>query len=159
MADKRDALPPAKSDATPSVFSLFDSMLRGWPNMPGFAAGEAPLTAARFDFAPRVETAETDKHYEVTVELPGVEQKDVQVTLDDDVLTIKGEKKAEREEKNKDYHVTERSYGAFQRAFSLPDNVEADKIAADFDKGVLKIVLPKAAAAAPKQKTIAIGKK
>lgn len=159
MNDKRDTMPPAKSDAPPTLFSLFDTMMRGWPNAPGFAMGEAPLTAARFDFAPRVETAETEKQYEVTVELPGVDEKDVQVTLDDDVLTIRGEKKAEREEKKKDYHVTERSYGAFQRAFTLPDDVAPDKIAANFDKGVLKIVLPRTAPLPPKQKTIAIGKK
>ncbi|MFO0989283.1 MAG: Hsp20/alpha crystallin family protein [Alphaproteobacteria bacterium] len=144
----------------PSMFNfrdqfdrMFENMMRGWP-MPW---RDAPrLDLGGFDFAPRVETAETDTAYEVTAELPGCDEKDIKISLDDNVLSISGEKKAEREEKKKDYVMTERSYGSFKRAFTLPDNVDAEKIAAKFDKGVLKVTLPKKTSSASKQREIPI---
>ncbi|SRR5690606_11779197 len=144
----------------PSLFDLrgqfdrmFDSMMRGWP-MPW---RDAPrLDMGGFDFAPRVDTAETDAAYEVTAELPGVDEKDVKLSLDGNMLSISGEKKAEREEKKKDYVMTERSYGSFKRAFTLPDNVDIEKIAAKFEKGVLKVTLPKKTPTASKQREIPI---
>jgi HSP20 family protein len=144
----------------PSLFNMreqfdrmFDSMLSGWP-----APWRDPprLDLGGFDFAPRVDTAETDTAYEVTAELPGVDEKDIKIALADNVLSISGEKKAEREEKKKDYVMTERSYGSFKRAFTLPDNVDAEKIAAKFDKGVLKVTLPKTAPSPAKQREIPI---
>ncbi len=72
-----------------------------------------------------------------------MEEKDVEVKVTDDVMTIKGEKKEEKEEKKKDYHLSERRYGAFQRSFSLPIGVDADKIGASFNNGVLTVTLPK----------------
>jgi HSP20 family protein len=93
--------------------------------------------------SPNFEVAETDKEIKVAAELPGMEEKDIDITLDGNVLTIKGEKKAEKEEKTKDRHISERRYGSFQRSFSLPDNLEKENIKAGLKKGVLEIVLPK----------------
>ena len=144
----------------PSLFNLrdqfdrvFDSMMRGWPA----PWRDAPrLDMGSFDFAPRVDTAETDTAYEVTAELPGCDEKDVKIALEGDMLSISGEKKAEREEKKKDYVMTERSYGSLRRAFTLPDNVDPEKIAAKFEKGVLKVTLPKKTPTAGKQREIPI---
>ena len=89
------------------------------------------------------EVAETDKAIEVTAELPGVDEKDIEISLEGDMLKIRAEKKASKEEKTKDYHVVERSYGTFQRNLMLPFQPDAGKIEAKFDKGVLKIVVSK----------------
>jgi HSP20 family protein len=99
---------------------------------------------------------EDDNAYEITAEMPGVEEKDVEITVKDDRLTLRGEKKSEKEEKKKDYHMTERSYGAFERSFHLPADVAADKIRADFEKGVLTLTLPKTPEAKSKERKIAI---
>lgn len=93
--------------------------------------------------SPDVNIAETDKAFEITAELPGMDEKDVEIGLANGVLTLKGEKKEEKEEKDKNYYLAERRYGAFQRSFRLPENVNEDKIAADFAKGVLTVTLPK----------------
>ena len=86
---------------------------------------------------PAVDIAETDKAYEITAELPGMDEKNIEVKFADGVLTIRGEKKDEKEEKKKDYYLSERSYGSFQRSFQVPDGVDTDKIEATFKKGVL----------------------
>ena len=104
----------------------------------------------------KIDLSETDKDIRVTAELPGVDEKDVEVTLSGDLLTIKGEKKVEEERKKEDYHVVERSYGAFERTFRLPYAVAEKDIAAEFDKGVLKVVLPKPAEARAETKKIAV---
>ena len=101
---------------------------------------------------PAIDITEDDKAYKITAELPGLEEKNIDVTVSGDMLTIKGEKSSETEEKNKDYHVSERVYGSFQRSFTLPDGVERDKIAADLAKGVLTLTLPKNVAAQKQQK-------
>jgi len=111
---------------------------------------------ARGALAPSIDVSENDKGIEVTAELPGVDEKDVEVTLADNLLTIKGEKKSEREEKEEGSYVSERSYGSFQRSFSLPYEVDAGKVEAKFDKGVLKISLPKSPELKKKTKKIAI---
>ena len=147
------AATPAATDYRDPFDRMFDHMMRGWM-APWRAAPRLDL--AGFDFAPRVDTAETDAAYEVTAELPGVAEKDVKITIEGDVLCIAGEKKAEREEKRKDMVVSERSYGSFRRAFTLPDNVSADKVTAAFDNGVLKVLLPKNAAAPAKQREVPI---
>jgi len=105
---------------------------------------------------PVVDVAETDKDYRVTAELPGMDEKDIEVTLSGDTLTIKGEKKEEKEETHKGYRLSERRFGMFHRAFSLPPGVEADKIAAEFSKGVLTVTLPKTALAKKEPKKIAV---
>ena len=106
--------------------------------------------------APAVDFAETDKGYEVTAELPGMDEKDIEVKFADGVLTIKGEKQDEKEEKKKDYYLHERSYGSFHRALQLPNGIDQDKIEATFNKGVLKVMLPKSAEAQKAEKKIAV---
>jgi HSP20 family protein len=101
-----------------------------------------------------VDVAEDDKGYTITAELPGLDESDIDVSVTDDVLTLKGEKRAETEEKNKNRYVCERSYGAFQRSFALPADADADKIDAKFAKGVLTIALPKNPKAQPSSKKI-----
>ena len=116
------------------VFNDFNRGMR----LPGLTEGVA---GARL--APRINVSETNGTVEVTAELPGVAEEDVDVTLTDDLLTIKGEKKSETEDKQKNYHVVERSYGAFQRSIRLPFEVDPKQVEARFEKGVLKVVLPK----------------
>ena len=92
-----------------------------------------------------VDVVETDKALEISAELPGVEEKDISVTLAADVLTIKAEKKSEKEEKGKDYRLSERSYGMFERSMELPFKAQSSKVEAKFDKGVLKVAVNKPA--------------
>jgi len=125
------------TDLQRDVNSIFDNMWRGF----GAPAVAGDGNASRLQ--PTTDIAETDKEYEVTVELPGIDEKDVEVTLANGVLSIKGEKKFEREEKKKDYYLSERSYGSFQRSIRVPDGVDAEKVSAAFNKGVLTLKLPK----------------
>jgi len=106
--------------------------------------------------APAVDVGEDEKAYTVTAELPGIEEKDLDVTVTGDVLVLKGEKKQEKEEKNKNYYLSERSYGSFQRSFALPDGVDRSKISAAFSKGVLTVTLPKSVDSQKQQKKIEI---
>ncbi len=124
------------------VERLFDDFSRGY------------ATPRTQDLTPSIDVTETDKEVEITAELPGLEEKDVQVNVADNLLTIRGEKKAEREDKNKDYHVVERSYGSFSRTLELPESVDADAIQATMSKGVLKVVVPKPAPAQVKKVSI-----
>jgi len=100
---------------------------------------------------PAVDIVERENEFEVKVELPGVKKEDVNITLESSVLTIRGEKKQEKEEKQDNFHRVERSYGSFQRSFTLPATVKSDKIDASFRDGMLVITLPKAEEAKPKQ--------
>jgi HSP20 family protein len=107
-------------------------------------SGEAPFARTFTEmWSPSVDISETKDDFIVKAELPGLEAKDVNVSISGDVLTIKGEKKAEEEEKDEHYHCVERYSGSFQRVFQLSSGVKADKIEANFDKGVLKVTLPK----------------
>ena len=106
--------------------------------------GETPLARIFAEaWSPRVDLTETKDSFIVKAELPGLEAKDVNVSISGNVLTIKGEKKKEEEEKDEHHHYVERYYGSFQRSFQLPANVMNDKIEANFNKGVLKLTLPK----------------
>ena len=117
----------------------------------------APSFESNFSFnVPAVDVTEDDKAYKIAAELPGLDEKDVDVSVTGDVLTVKGEKRQEKEEKNKNWYVSERAYGSFQRAFTLPDGVDREKIAADFSKGVLTVTLPKSAEAQKQQKKIEV---
>src|SRR4051812_8536009 len=109
---------------------LFDGVIR---NIPGLASTAMPS----------MDISETDKEIEITAELPGLEKKDVEINVTDNLLTIRGEKKNEREEKNKDYHLVERSYGSFSRSVELPSGVKAEDIAAEIANGVLKVTVQK----------------
>jgi HSP20 family protein len=91
---------------------------------------------------PAVDVVESEKSYEIAADLPGMDEKNIEVKVAEGVLTIKGEKQEEKEEK-KDYYLQERSFGSFQRRFDLPESVDSDKIEASFKKGVLTVTLPK----------------
>ena len=106
--------------------------------------------------APHVDVSESDKSYEVVAELPGMEQKDIEVELKDDVLTLSGQKKEEREEKEKDRILSERRFGSFRRSFQLRSDVDQNKSSATFKNGVLTITLPKTAEAQKKSRKIEI---
>lgn len=109
--------------------------------------------------SPKLDIAELKDKYEIKAELPGMEEKDINLSVDDGLLTISGEKKTETEDKNKGYYLKECSYGTFSRSVRLPDNVADDKIAAKFVNGVLTIDMPKKAEAVAKSRKIAISGK
>jgi HSP20 family protein len=139
---------------------LFDQFWNrgGFPSLPGLFDAE-PFwrnpSAAGFA-APAVDVAEDDKAYHITAELPGMGEKDIEVNLSGDTLTIKGEKRDEKEEKAKSYYVSERHYGSFQRSFTLPEGIDRDKTDASFSAGVLTLTLPKTAEAVKQQKKIEV---
>ncbi|MEQ8602591.1 MAG: Hsp20/alpha crystallin family protein [Marivibrio sp.] len=128
--------------------------LSAWPSFfePFRQVGQAVATL----FSPSADASHVDDAYRIRLELPGVEEDDVEVSVHDGVLTISGEKKEEREETDDERRVyfSERSYGAFERAFRIPDTVDQDRIEADFDKGVLTIALPKRADKKSEKKVI-----
>ena len=124
---------------------IFDSFFRGF---------DLPLPAAMRPFEvfgesgllkPRADLSATDSEYQLTVEIPGVSEKDVSLDISGDTMTIRGEKRQEKEEKDKDYYRIERSYGSFQRVLSLPDDVDQDHITASFKNGVLTVTMPRQA--------------
>ncbi|MBL8023616.1 MAG: Hsp20/alpha crystallin family protein [Elusimicrobia bacterium] len=131
---------------------LFDDVGRGWGIAP-FRLFE-PRTSA--DRIPRLDIAETEKEIRVTAELPGMDEKDVDVSLEGDLLTLKGEKKAEAEEKGKNFHHMERSYGSFLRTVRLPMEVDPTKVTAGFKKGVLTVTLTKSPAAQNRTRKIEV---
>jgi HSP20 family protein len=100
---------------------------------------------------PSIDVVENEKELRITAELPGLEEKDVEVTLDQGVLSLRGEKRFEHEEQGNNFHRVERSYGTFHRAIYLPVDVNADKIEASFRQGVLTVTLPKSEKAQPKK--------
>ena len=100
---------------------------------------------------PKMDVCETDADFEISAELPGLEEKDVQINFADGLLTIRGEKKSEKEEKDKNYHLVERNYGSFERTLQLPAGVDADSIKATIANGVLTVKVPKPAAVQPKK--------
>lgn len=132
---------PARREFSPfgtlqrEIDRLFEDFGRGFPSFGNGSVGQA--------LVPSMDVTETDKQIEITAELPGLEEKDVKVNLADGVLTISGEKKAETEEKDKNYRMVERSYGAFSRSLALPDGVDPNAVKATLTKGVLKVSIPK----------------
>src|SRR6516165_5666397 len=103
-------------------------------------------------------TSSTRRAYEITAELPGMNESDIDVKFSDGTLTIKGEKRDEKEENKKGYYLSERRYGSFQRSFGVPDGVDVDKIEANFKNGVLTVTLPKTPQAQTSEKKISIKK-
>jgi HSP20 family protein len=126
---------------------LFEDAGRGW------RGNEEP--AATTTWSPAVDIFETEGEIVVKAELPGMDRNDITLNLEKNVLTLKGDRKLEKETKDDNYHRIERSYGSFSRAFSIPATVDEEKISADYKEGVLKIVLPKKEQAKPKQIRIA----
>jgi HSP20 family protein len=105
---------------------------------------------------PAVDIAEREDAYEVTAELPGMDEKNIEVKLSNGYLTIKGEKQEEKEEKKKDYYLHERHFGSFERRFAVPEGVDSDKIEASFKKGILTVTLPKKPEARKPEQKIAV---
>jgi HSP20 family protein len=140
---------------------LFEDFHLGWPRPSGRTVFDVePFWRGEISWAkvPAVDIAEKEKEYEITAELPGMEEKNIEVKFADGILTIKGEKKEEKEEKKKDYYLSERHFGSFQRSFQVPEGVDADKIDASFKNGVLTVILPKSPEAQKREKKIAIKK-
>jgi len=131
-----------------AINTLFDDFFRG--------IDFGPMETGMSKFYPRIDMAEDDKNITITAELPGLDEKDIEINLSKDILTIKGEKKEEKEEKGKERYYMERSFGSFQRMISIPAEVDTNKVDATFKKGVLSITLPKLAKAKEAQKKIQI---
>ena len=143
-------------DLRREVDRLFDEVGRGAWLRP-FRSGDFESLAGRLSIAsPAVDIVEHDKAFEITAELPGFEAKDVDVTLRNGNIVIKGEKREEKEEKSKDYYLKERQYGSFERSFAVPDSVDTAKVDAAFKNGVLTVTLPKTAAAQKPEKKVAV---
>ena len=144
---------PARRSAVP-VFrhyddfdNLFDEFWRG------FSVASSPT---RSDFTPHIDVSETDDEIVVSAELPGLEEKDFEVTLDADVLTIKGEKRLEHEESDKGFRRVETSSGRFERSFRLGENVDPDGIKASYKSGVLRVTIAKPEETEPPTRTIPV---
>jgi HSP20 family protein len=141
------------------VDRLFDDFGQGFLRAPFRSLADfEPLWARKLTggAAPAVDIVESDKAYEVTAELPGMDEKNIEVKVAEGGLTIKGEKNEEKEEKRKGYHLSERRFGSFERYFRLPEGVDGDKIEASFEKGVLTVTLPKKPEAQKPEKKIEI---
>jgi HSP20 family protein len=146
------SLPVKRDEDDP--FSLLrrrmDDMFEGF--LHGFDL--RPLDSRSGIFRPSIDVVETDKDIRISAELPGMEEKDIDVSLGKDSLTIKGEKKEEKEDKGKGYYRMERSYGSFSRVIPLPTEIDQDKVKATFKKGVLTVELPKTEKAIKETKKI-----
>jgi HSP20 family protein len=114
--------------------------------------GKEPLTVV--DWTPSVDIQETETEYLVKAELPEIKREDVKVTVENGILTLRGERKHEKEEKNRKFHRVERSYGTFLRTFTVPNDTDETKVAADFKEGILRVHLPKTEK--PRPKTIEV---
>lgn len=112
--------------------------------------GGRDLNTTGADWAPRADITETDDAFSITAEVPGIKRDNVKINIEDHVLSIHGENKQEKEEKGKKFHRIERFYGSFNRSFSLPENVNEDKIDAIFKDGVLTLTIPKTEVKKPK---------
>lgn len=174
MAEAAENIPVKKEEASGAVAPaepltslrqeidhLFDEFMSGWPFRRRRAGSLEPFRGLPSVFgtsAPAVDVIDKDKEMVVQAELPGLEEKDISVQLSDDMLTISGEKKEEREEGEKKgrYYLSERRYGAFQRSLRVPEGVSRDDITAKFRKGVLTVTLPKTPEAQLKSKKIEV---
>ncbi|MGB8277921.1 MAG: Hsp20/alpha crystallin family protein [Methylovirgula sp.] len=167
--EKRPSMPSAFGSAVGSwgpfetlrheIDQLFDRFHEPFSRLPFNRSSLLDLSWPReagFGLAPAVDVVEKDKEYEITAELPGLDEKNIEVKVSNGTLMIKGEKKEEKEEHDKDYYVSERRYGSFSRSFQVPASVDASKIEANFTKGVLTVKLPKTAEAMKSEKTIEV---
>ena len=141
--DGRELFGPLQQE----IERVFDEFTRSLPVLSNFPRQGISL---------KVDVSETDKDVEVTAEIPGVDAKDIDVQLNDNILTIRGEKRGEKEEMNKNYHVSERTYGSFLRSFALPAEVDDTKVDAKFVNGTLTVVLPKSSSAQTSSRKIVI---
>ena len=176
MAEEKGNVPVTSGSREPSLFEdvwgpfarlredmdrLFGTFIGRVGGLPSLARGHALDPFAGFergfgDALAAVDVVESDKDYRLTAELPGLDEKSIDVTRAENTLTLKGEKKDEREEKEGGFVFSERRFGSFQRSFRVPENVDRDKIEATFKNGVLTLVMPKNPQAPEKQKKIEI---
>lgn len=138
----------------------FDRMFADWPKFGGligrgFFEDDSFFTKPGAA-TPTVDVSEDSKGYKIEAELPGVDESDVEVTIKDNRLSLRGEKKSEKEKKDKNVHMSERRYGSFERSFQIPDDVDAGKIKATFSNGVLNLALPKCAKSKSKERKISV---
>jgi len=129
--------------------SLFDDFFKGFELEPFFGPDIS-------SYSPKIDVKEGDKEIKVLAELPGMDEKDINVTLNKDSLTLTGEKKEEKEDNEKGYHRLERSYGSFCRTIPFPVEIESDKVSASYKKGILTIIIPKSNKAIEEKKKIKI---
>jgi HSP20 family protein len=132
---------PVRGDPVISLYRLFDEVFRG-TGLP-VATGEGQAGTI---IMPKIDISETDTELKIRAELAGVSEKDIEVVLNDDILTIRAEREFEREEDKEDYHLVEMSYGTFQRSLQLPYRVDPNQVQARFENGILNITVPKAKA-------------
>jgi HSP20 family protein len=149
--------PPFMSGFAREVDQLQDSIQRMFDNPFSVASARFPRIEA-LAWVPPFEISESEQEIVMTVELPGLDKHDVRIDIIDDVLTLRGEKKSEHTEKGekKEFFLEERSYGVFERSFTLPPSVSVETISARFEKGVLTITLPKTEVMKPRGREIAI---
>jgi HSP20 family protein len=138
-----------KWDPFRDMITLRDRMNRLFEDMPTFRGEEKDLAASAW--APAVDIYETENEVVLTAEIPGVDEKDIEIKVEDNTLTLRGERKFEKETKEENYHRIERAYGSFFRSFTLPTYVDHDKIEAEHENGVLKIHMPKRAELKPRK--------
>ena len=134
--------------------TLQDRMNRLFRDTYGDGRDEALTTS---NFAPPVDVYEDEHNITLKIEVPGIEEKDIDVRIENNTLTVHGERKFEKEEKEENFRRVERQYGSFTRSFTLPNTIDAEKVQATYDKGILKIQLAKKAEAKPKQIKVNVG--
>ena len=145
---------PAREHMSPfdkfrqDMVNLVDGFFHGW--------GSISSDVAMPGFAPKIDVSETEREIKISVELPGMDETDIDVSLTRDILTITGEKKEEKEDRKEGYYYMERSYGSFSRTIPLPVEVDTDKVEAVFTKGVLTVRLPKTAKAIKEAKKVTV---
>ena len=140
--------------STYSPVTAFEAFNRAFAPLFGTETPEESETVARA-WAPRVDILENEASYQVTAELPGIKKEDVEITVENNLLTLKGDRKFEKDVNKEQYHRIERAYGSFARSFTLPNRVSQDQVQAKYDNGLLTITIPKAAEARPKKIEIA----
>lgn len=157
MADRSSKLPAPTEKSSPGVPQEWRPLERLWREIDRlfedfgggffrgslFDADQFGDGKSGFDATPPIDVRETDKAYQITAQLPGMDEKSVEVKLTDGVLSIRGVKQDEKREENKEHYMQQRSFGSFRRSFAIPDNVDANKIEATFKDGVLSVTLPK----------------
>lgn len=149
---------PTQVDPFRAMDRMLDQFWRGF-GLPSFRRMVEPEAWSEGGFnvaAPAIDFSEDEKEYHLTAELPGLSEKDINLSVSDDLLTITGEKREEKEQKEKNYHYSERRFGSFRRAVQLPPHIDRDKIAANFKNGVLDVTLPKSPDAMQRQKKIEV---
>ncbi len=136
------------ADAETALNRLISSNLARWPR------GLREASGGKLEWSPSADISETDQDYVIRAELPAVEKKDIQVTFEDGMITIRGERKQQEQDKNEKYHRIESFYGSFERTFALPQNINADSIRCDSKDGILTVHIPKTPTQESKPKQI-----